>query len=295
MSAHSAGVGVQSQFSSLTVVIVTYNSAHCIESLSASLKGLPHVIVIDNASHDDTRLQVQRSLPQAQIIQNSTNLGFGHANNLGFAKVQTPYLLMLNPDCQIALDDMAILLNFLQSNAHTAVVAPQLLLPSGKVQIDYRWPRHLWTSRGPAAQGPCSVGFVCGAAVMARTAVLTEVGGFDERFFLYYEDEDLFRRLFERRQSIVLVPEAKAIHAARGSVRGSKPWRSEYLRGYHHAASKLIYHGKWHSAKAADRLAMRVLGAAVVGLPLRLLWPAPKYVARWLGRVQAAWHAIRQR
>ncbi len=74
---------------------------------------------------------------------------------------------------------------------------------------------------------------------------------FDEQFFLYYEDDDLCTCLFNQRQAMVIDPVATATHHSRGSVRGRSPLRSDYIRGYHHAQSKLIYAHKYQSTAVA--------------------------------------------
>jgi N-acetylglucosaminyl-diphospho-decaprenol L-rhamnosyltransferase len=91
----------------VTVIIVTYDSAHCIAALSEALASLPHVTVVDNASQDGTPAEVARLMPHANVIVNPVNLGFGAANNLGLDAVRTPYALLLNPDCLITPDNIA--------------------------------------------------------------------------------------------------------------------------------------------------------------------------------------------
>jgi N-acetylglucosaminyl-diphospho-decaprenol L-rhamnosyltransferase len=279
---------MRSEFDDVTVVLVTYNSAHCIAAQRDLLSDVAHVVVVDNASNDGSPEAVRQQLAHAQVICNCANEGFGRANNRAFAQATTPYVLMLNPDCTLTQRDLSILLAYAQTHPDVAVLAPQLLQADGRAQLDYQWLRHAWKPRSPAAEGPCCVGFVCGACVLIRTDVLREIGGFDERFFLYYEDEDLFRRLFNAKQQMVLLPGAQALHASRGSVKGKHPWRSEYLRGYHHAMSKFTYTAKWDGPEKAKASVRRVLTGSLLGLPVRLLWPAPKYLARWIGRLHAA-------
>jgi len=83
----------------VTVVVVTYNSAHCLPGLSSGLQTMRNIIVVDNASDDDLQTQLPLTLPQASLLRNARNLGFGAANNSALAQVTTPYALLLNPDC----------------------------------------------------------------------------------------------------------------------------------------------------------------------------------------------------
>ncbi len=270
----------------VTVITVTFNSAHCLASLGASLAQFPHVIVVDNGSDDDCAAHVQTHLPQAQVLALPTNLGFGAANNRALAQVQTPFALLLNPDCEITPQAVEQLLHTANQWPNAAMVAPQLLQTNGQLEVNYRWPHLLWHSRGPAVtEGPACVGFVCGAAMLLR---MNAYNGqfFDEQFFLYYEDDDLCTRLFNQHQAMLIDPAATATHRSRGSVRGRSPLRSEYLRGYHHAQSKLIYARKYQSISAATQQRRKLLWQTALALPLRLLAYNPRLLMRMWGRLQ---------
>jgi GT2 family glycosyltransferase len=120
--------------------------------------------------------------------------------------------------------------------------------------------------------------------MLFRLSRFDGVGFFDERFFLYYEDDDLCLRLFQARRPIVIWPAVAAVHRARGSVKGSRPWKSEYLRGYHHAQSKLIYTAKHRSMEQARRQRWRVLAGTTLALPVRAIAWSPRLLARMAGR-----------
>lgn len=275
----------------VTVVIVTYNSAHCLGALGAALAGFENVIVVDNGSDDGCAQHTPKHLPQARVLALPHNLGFGAANNRALAQVRTPFALLLNPDCEITPQAVQQLLHTAAQWPQAAMVAPQLLQPNGEPEVNYRWPHLLWNSRGPAVtDGPACVGFVCGAAMLLR---MSAFGGqfFDEQFFLYYEDDDLCTRLFNQRQAMVIDPAATATHRSRGSVRGRSPLRSEYIRGYHHAQSKLIYARKYQSTAAAKQQQRKLLWQTALALPLRLLAYNPRLLARMWGRFKGvmAW------
>jgi GT2 family glycosyltransferase len=270
---------------SISVVIVTYNSAHCLSALAEGLRGVQHVVVVDNASDDDLDQLLRRALPQAVLIKNLKNLGFGAANNRALATVTTPYALLLNPDCLPTVEFMEGLCHAVARFPEAAIIAPHLLRRNGTPEVSYRWPATHWDSAGPAASGPCCVGFACGAVMLLNMAVMREVGFFDETFFLYYEDEDLCQRVFVASKQIVLVPELEITHISRGSVKGPNPLKSEFIRGYHHAQSKLVFERKYFGVARARRLRWKTLGLAVLTLVPRLLLPQPRYLARLLGRM----------
>jgi N-acetylglucosaminyl-diphospho-decaprenol L-rhamnosyltransferase len=278
----------------LTVVIVTYNSAHCVPALAAGLQGVERVVVVDNASDDDTVACVRAQIAQAQVLVNDSNHGFGAANNRALHEVQTRYALLLNPDCLPDTEFFVGMVHAANQFPHAAVIAPHLLRRHGDVELSYRWPATHWISTGPEAVGPCSVGFVCGAVMLLNMPVMREVGFFDETFFLYYEDEDLCQRVFLARRDIVLVPQVAIAHLSRGSVKGRSPLRSEYLRGYHHAQSKLVFERKYFGEGPMRRLRWRTLALALLTLVPRLLLPQPRYLARLLGRIMGLWRATPQ-
>ena len=114
---------------------------------------------------------------------------------------------------------------------------------------------------------------------------MTEIGFFDETFFLYYEDEDLCQRIFLAGEQIVLVPHVEITHLSRGSVKGPNPLKSEFIRGYHHAQSKLVFERKYFGAKHARRLRISTLALALLALAPRLLLLQPRYLARLVGRI----------
>ena len=269
----------------VTVVMVAYNSAHCLPGLSAGLQTMHKIIVVDNASDDDLQTQLPLTLPQASLLRNARNLGFGAANNRALAQVTTRYALLLNPDCLPTKDFLDGLLQAAAEFPDAAIIAPHLIRRNGTPEVSYRWPATHWVSRGPKADGPCCVGFVCGAVMLLNMDVMKRIGFFDETFFLYYEDEDLCQRVFLAGEQIVVVPDVEITHLSRGSVKGPNPLKSEFIRGYHHAQSKLVFERKYFGAALANSLRCKTLLLALLTLTLRLLLPQPRYLARLLGRI----------
>ena len=269
----------------VTVVVVTYNSAHCLPGLSCALATVRHVIVVDNASDDDLQAKLRLALPHASLILNERNLGFGAANNRALAQVSTPYAMLLNPDCLPTPEFLAGMLRAAEHFPNAAIIAPHLIRRDGSPEVSYRWPATHWVSRGPKAEGPCCVGFVCGAVMLLNMDVMRRIGFFDETFFLYYEDEDLCQRVFLAGQQIVVVPDMEITHLSRGSVKGPNPLKSEFIRGYHHAQSKLVFEHKYFGTALAARLRWKTLLLALLTLVPRLLLPQPRYLARLTGRI----------
>ena len=267
-----------------TIIVVTFNSAHCISKIKF-LNDIPNVIFVDNASEDHTCKSISTEIPNAQILINNSNKGFGAANNLALSQVRTPYALLLNPDCITTETEIEKLLQAAGTHSNAAIIAPHLIRKNDSVEVSYRWPHANWISRGPQAEGPCCVGFVCGAALLLNMEVMRDIGFFDETFFLYYEDEDLCQRVFNHKKQVILIPDARVTHFSRGSVKGKNPLKSEFIRGYHHVQSKLIFERKHVGARSAASLRWKTLILALLTLLPRLIVPQPKYLARLIGRI----------
>jgi GT2 family glycosyltransferase len=282
MNAHS--------FTDVTIIIVTYNSAHCLPGLAPLLLLCPHVIISDNASSDDTISMSKNLIPHAQLLTHAQNIGFGAANNHAIAQTKTPFALLLNPDCEFSPESLQSLLIQAEQFSDAGILAPQLYNTDQKIEINYRWPSIRWSSRGPRASGPTCVGFITGAVMLLKLKHFQQTGYFDERFFLYYEDEDLCLRLFQAQIPMMICPDIHAIHRSRSSVRGSSVLKNEYIRGYHHAQSKLFYVQKHQSVNAAWRLRWKVLATTILALPLRIVAFSPRLIARMFGRFMGLIH-----
>jgi N-acetylglucosaminyl-diphospho-decaprenol L-rhamnosyltransferase len=283
--------GIDSRLDQVTVILVTYNSRHCLQDLAQPLTHFAHVCISDNGSLDGTAELARQILPHATLLRHEKNLGFGAANNRAIMRAVTPFVLLLNPDSELNPMSVMRLLELAEQFPSAAIIAPQLLRTDCSLDISYRWPSNRWKPRiNEAAQGLCCVGFVTGAVMLCRLSEFSKTGYFDEAFFLYYEDDDLCLRLFEAQKSIVVAPDVRWVHASRGSVRGNTPYRAEFWRGYHHAQSKIIFARKHVSLQAARRLGRKTLLLALITIPLRLMLPKPKLVARLFGRIAGLWN-----
>lgn len=275
----------EGRIGNLTAISVTCNSAHCVDNLRSSLSAVSHVVIVDNDSTDGTTEQVQGALPHAIVLRNKKNVGFGAANNIALSIVSTDYALLINPDCLATGKDIAALLDAATKFPEAAIISPILIRRNGDVDVSYRWSRQLWKSKGPEASGACCVGFVSGAAMLLNMRQMADVGFFDEDFFLYYEDEDLCQRVFAQKKQIIVMPHIQIAHSNRGSVKGTQSLQFEFLRGYHHAQSKIYFHKKYNGRLGARELRKRTLLLALITALMRLFFPQPKYLARLFGRI----------
>lgn len=272
----------------VTVVVVTFHSAQRMPALGPCLRDFPCVTVVDNASHDDTASAVRQHLPQATLLINDRNLGFGAANNRAVRAAQTDFVLLLNPDTLITPGSVAQLLDAADRHPDASMVAPQLLDRQGKPDISYSWLPGSWPGQGPGADGETCIGFASGACMLIRKTAMDKIGGFDEDFFLYYEDSDLCIRLVKACGPIILAPQVQVTHLNRSSSGGKARLKAEYLRGYHHIQSKFLFARKHGRESFTLARQLRYLLLATLELPIRLILLDLVRAARVAGRVAGA-------
>lgn len=237
----------------VSVVTVTHNSMpylrECLDSLRRSLETIPHeLILVDNASSDDSPSVAREIFPDSEIILNRENLGFASACNIGGEKAKGEYLLFLNPDVKIDMDGVAELKKaFLQKNRIGAAAA-RMRSSDGSFQPTCRkFPtiNNLMFSRGffmsrwlggkggytmPDSHDLIEVPAVAATMMMIKNDIFRSIGGFDKRFFVYLEDTDLCLRLHRSGFKNYFVPGAGGVHLwRRGSDCGQirRNW-------YHH-------------------------------------------------------------
>lgn len=208
---------------SCAAVVVTYNSAGSIERCIASLQdnGISEIVVVDNASTDNT-VSIVRQLSGVHtitLISHDTNKGFGAACNVGAAGVTSPLILFLNPDAYLHSNSLELALAYFSRHPTVGVVGLSLREQSGKQQLNNFGPEvTLWSLitrklvYQKASTHPVVCGWVSGGAMIVRTSAFVGLGGFDTRYFLYWEDVDLCKRLRHAGWKVVWLPTAHAGH-----------------------------------------------------------------------------------
>ncbi len=255
----------------MTVICVTYQSLALAESLAERLQPFSQVILIDNGSTDGTASALRRLVPHARILQRESNGGFGKANNEAMAQVRTPFALLLNPDCSLPQDSLDTLLECMDRYPSAAVVAPQGWRADRRPQQSFR-PAFYEKQARQAYHPPdatCSAQWLNGCCLLVRTDAFHQVGGFDERFFLYYEDDDLCLRLRRSGYECLLEPAASALHA--GGASSSPSISLSLLKSFHYARSRHLAICKYQGRGAGYGYLARTLLAAI---PLALAYTA---------------------
>jgi GT2 family glycosyltransferase len=261
--------------SGVTAVVVGYNSARHLAGLATALRGgsvVPEaLLLVDNDSADDTL--ARGSDAGYEVHATGRNDGFGAACNEGLRLARTEYALICNPDVRPAREALAALLQALSGSPDAAVAGAPCdrplharrfstiagnvwgFLPGG---LQRRLSR-LSPEAPIAPDAPQRVDYVVGAFMLCRVSALREVGGFDERFFLYSEEEDLCRRLGERGWRTLIVPGVEVGHEDRGSSEGVR--KSAMASFYLHSVYR--YYRK-HRSRPYAELARCVLAACVL-------------------------------
>jgi len=236
--------------SDVSAIVVSHDSGAVLRKCMSSLAA-EHVatILVDNASCDDS-VAIGRNCG-AHVLPNARNEGFGRAMNAGMRAAESSFALLVNPD--ITLDPGAIerLLEAAERYPEAAILAPRIVEPDGRVFFTNRslLSPYLKNDRGLkcAPEGDCCTPFLLGACLLVRRDVILEIGGFDPEIFLFYEDDDLCRRVIEAGYSLVHVHGAIARHE-RGASCAPAPGRI-YKARFHLAWSRLYVAQKWRLAE----------------------------------------------
>jgi len=189
----------------------------------------------------------------AEIIENREPKGFGANHNAAFSRCRTPYYCVCNPDIRLTSDFFPRLLQALDA-PRVAVAGPLVRSPDGRIEDSVRRFPTAATLLGkifaerrepdyPTDQGPLEVDWLAGMCMLYRSDAYRSIGGFDEAFFLYYEDVDICHRLRLNGAAVLFEPRAEVIHDARRTS------RREPRLALHHLASSVRFLWRRHFAR----------------------------------------------
>jgi N-acetylglucosaminyl-diphospho-decaprenol L-rhamnosyltransferase len=231
----------------VAVVIVTYRTAQltisCLRSLQeerqASKELSVRAIVVDNASGDAAVIRAAQEAESWQswvtVIESSVNGGFAYGNNLGvrqaYAEKTPDYVYLLNPDTEVRPGAIRALIRFLEASPRVGIAGGSFEHLDGRIwPISFRFPTiyselshgleigvvsrllQRWTVAWPMTQLTQPTDWICGAAMMIRPAVFDRIGGFDENYFLYFEETDFCNRARQAGYATWYVPESRVMH-----------------------------------------------------------------------------------
>ncbi|MGN8247457.1 glycosyltransferase family 2 protein [Cellulomonas soli] len=269
---------------SVRVVCVVYHPGEELEEFATSLRRAStapvELVIVDNGD-DHTVAEAVAERVGAQLVVSPTNLGYGGGGNLGAAGAQTPWLVVANSDLVWQPGSLDALLTAGEEHPRAGSLGPALLNQDGTVYPSARelpslrqgvghalftriWPGNPWTRAYQARQesigGARAAGWLSGACLLLRREAFAQVNGFDESYFMFFEDVDLGDRLGRAGWTNLYVPTAQVVHV------GGTSWRAKpapMIRAHHASARRYLTrrYARWYQ--------WPVRAAVTVGLGLR--------------------------
>jgi GT2 family glycosyltransferase len=231
----------------LSAILVSYNTEHLLERALGDLREAARsfslqTIVVDNASRDGSVERLQRDFPDCELIINTTNVGFGRANNQALERAHGSYVLLLNTDAFVSRDALDQTLAYMEEHPRCGILGVQLVGSDGAAQPSARYfptPWNVFLSRTGLGRffpktrmvddperrlrDVTHCDWIPGCFYLVRRAVIEQVGLFDPRYFLYYEEVD---HCFAARRAgwdVVCLPSTTVVHLGGESARSEGP------------------------------------------------------------------------
>ncbi|WP_421658854.1 glycosyltransferase family 2 protein [Leptothermofonsia sp. ETS-13] len=246
----------------VSIILVNYNGMdvieNCLRSLQQFFQAIPYeAIVVDNASQDGSPDLVEQTFPQVYLIRLMENRGFGAGNNIGAKTANGEFLFFLNTDTQLTSDILPTLVTLMKEHPDVGIIGPKLLNPDGSLQLSTAWSisitgefktlqqlKDYESSYHQAAiarrfDQTHEVDVVVGAAFLIRKTLFETLGGFDESFFMYFEESDLCQRAQYLGWKILYTPAVSLIH-----IRGHSTDKIAGQMAIEYRRSQLYYYQK---------------------------------------------------
>lgn len=249
-------------YNMVTGSIVTYNNistiAKTLETLFGETKDIDFKLyVLDNGSSDGTPEYIEKNYPDVTVIRSGKNVGFGAGHNIIINQVESKYHAVINPDIVLTQNAVKKMADYMDENPDIGLLSPRICFPDGRDQILGKRNPHLKYLVASRLRGdepskllkeyamldcdlskPTEIENATGCFMFVRTDVLKKIGGFDDGFFMYFEDADLARRINEV-SKCVYYPDAVVNHV----------WGRDSKRNFKlmlvHINSMLRYFRKW--------------------------------------------------
>lgn len=251
----------------VSIIIVNYNTKEltvaCIESVIEKTEDVNYeIILVDNDSADGTVGAVKTKFPNVIVRQMDENVGFGRANNAGAELAKGKYLFLLNSDTILIENSIKVFFDFMEHNLLYTACGCNLIdgegrnsichgkLPSLKMEFYscglYKIFKSYFINNLSIGQtiseGDINdVGYISGADIFIHSNEYKKLGGFDSRIFMYFEETDLFYRMYKQGQKSCLIPYTKIVHYGGGSVRKASGAKLVLLE-----KSRIYYYKKNH-------------------------------------------------
>ncbi|MBP3939198.1 MAG: glycosyltransferase family 2 protein [Clostridia bacterium] len=246
----------------VTGSIVTFNNMSTIDTALKTLFEFTKdvdfkLFVVDNNSTDGTVEHIKANYPQVEVIEHKKNVGFGAGHNVAINLIDSKYHVVINPDIVFVENSIKKMVEYLDANEDIGILSPKICYPNGKEQIlgkKYPHLKYIFASRFRGDEPsdllkeyamldrdlskPTDIDNATGCFMMFRTSVLKKIGGFDERYFMYFEDADITREA-QKISRVVYYPDTVVSHM----------WNRDSKHNYKllaiHIHSMLKYYWKW--------------------------------------------------
>ena len=274
----------------VAVCIVNYNTCDLLrECLGSVIAQNPdEIVVVDSASTDQSVQMMKSEFPTIPLLALDENIGYGAASNRATAICQSTYIILLNADTRMKPGSLKALSTYLSDHPQVAIVGPRILNPDGTLQTScfhFPTPLHIFlyvsglyrsipgipilkqrTLQKMTSEAARPVPWILGAALAFRREIVDGLGGFDEDFFMYFEEVDLCYRLFSEGKQTHFVPEAEIIHVSGGSTTQKRAWSSiQYF------ASLAQFYRKHYSSFKLTAMVLSVKSVAIFKMARDLL------------------------
>lgn len=262
----------------LSIIIVSWNTCDllesCLKSVFDTMQGENfEVIVVDNASKDNSVEMVQRLFSKVKLIRNQENVGFARANNQALQESSGRYVLLLNSDAFLRDGCIEQMIRMMDESPDIGIAGANLISVDGQPQVSHGPLPTLYSEvrsllgldklskfiiRACSQPAVINTGMVSGACLMARRSMLNQIGLLDEQFFMFSEEIDLCLRAHEAGWRVVHIPDARVIHVGGGST-GITPKRLLLLY-----QGKLLYFSKHHGQIGKNQLLVAIKLTSVI-------------------------------
>ena len=212
----------------LSIIIVTWNTAQitkkCVETINEYLPG-SEIIIVDNGSQDDT-VALLSKIKNVKIIENQANLGFAKANNIGLRSATSEYIVFMNSDIELLDSKISDMVEYLKNNPNIGIIGPKFLNPDLTPQASAFPPqtalnafKEFWLNQKdafskytPTNSQPVKVAYISGGCLATKKDFFKSIGSWNEKYFFYFEDMDLCRKVNQVGKDVVFYPLCQIIH-----------------------------------------------------------------------------------
>jgi GT2 family glycosyltransferase len=235
-----------SKINKISIIIVTWNTVditlRCIQTIKKHLNNV-EIIVVDNNSQDRT-IEVLSKEKDIILVKNNSNLGFSKANNIGLKHASNDLIIFMNSDIELIDDSIKKMVDYFNTNLNIGIIGPQFLnidlTPQASVfpkqnavnafKEFYLKKKNSYLKYIPDSSTPLSVWAISGGCLLTRKSFFESIGGWNEKYFFYFEDMDLCREVHKKGMKVVFYPECKVIHRHGASGNKIAPQKDQWHR-----------------------------------------------------------------